>query len=93
MQIRTKVSHSKSFEKQLAKMPGIIQEKVSLWIFSIESKGIEEVMKTKGYHDEPLKGKRTGQRSVRLNRSYRLIYHVIIDRMYIELLEVNKHDY
>ena len=48
-----------------------------------------------GFHDEPLKGKRQGQRSVRLNRAYRAIY---VERgtgavELIEVLEVNKHEY
>ncbi len=50
-------------------------------------------MKYPGFHDESLKGERKGQRSVRMNKSYRLIYRVIQDHVYIELLEVHKHDY
>ncbi len=36
--------------------------------------GLSEVRKVPGYHDEPLKGQRKGQRSIRLSRSYRAIY-------------------
>lgn len=93
MEIRTKVLRSKGFEKQLAKMPDFIHKKVTLWVFLVESSGIAEVSKSPGFHDEPLKGERRGQRSVRLNRAYRLIYRVIEDRIFIELLEVHKHDY
>ena len=50
-------------------------------------------MKSPGFHDEPLKGERKGQRSVRMNRAYRLIYRVIADRVHVELLEVHKHEY
>lgn len=56
--------------------------------------GIQETMKIKGFHDEPLKGKRAGQRSIRLNKFYRAIY--IIKDNHITLLtvlEVNKHEY
>ena len=42
---------------------------------------------------EPLKGERKGQRSVRMNKAYRLIYKIIKDRIHIELIEVNKHEY
>lgn len=51
--------------------------------------------KVPGYHDEPLKGDRMGQRSIRLNKAYRAIYmerpnqEIII----ISVMEVNKHDY
>ena len=50
-------------------------------------------MKSRGYHDEPLQGIRRGQRSVRMNKAYRLIYRLIEDRVHIEILEVNKHEY
>jgi toxin HigB-1 len=48
-----------------------------------------------GFHDEPLKGDRKGQRSIRLNKAYRAIYtegqrkEVRI----ISIIEVNKHEY
>ena len=48
-----------------------------------------------GYHDEPLKGRRLGQRSIRLNKAYRAIYELknngTTELVHIE--EVNKHDY
>ena len=93
MDVRTKITRSRSFEKQLDKVPDFIQKKVLFWIYLVESNGVWEVMKSAGFHDEPLKGDRKGQRSVRMNRAYRLIYHVIQDRVHIELLEVSKHDY
>jgi proteic killer suppression protein len=91
--VRTKVLKSRRFEKQLSKVPDFIQKKVIFWIFLVESSGLAEVMKTPGFHDEPLKGNRRGQRSVRMNKAYRLIYRIIADRIRIELLEINKHEY
>ncbi len=93
MEVRTRVSRSKTFEKQLARVPDFIRKKVIFWVFLLETNGLAEVMKSPGFHDEPLKGDRKGQRSVRMNKAYRLIYHVIQDRIHIELLEINKHDY
>lgn len=93
MVVRTKISRSKAFEKQLNKVPDFIQKKVLFWVFLVESTGLSEVMKSPGFHDEPLKGERKGQRSVRMNKAYRLIYRMIQDRIHIELLEVHKHDY
>ncbi len=93
MEVRTKISRSKNFDKQLQKVPDHIRKKVIFWIFLVESTGLNEVMKSPGFHDEPLKGERKGQRSVRMNKAYRLIYHVIQDRVHIQLLEVHKHEY
>ena len=93
MSVHTKVSSTKGFEKDLKKVPDFIRRKVMLWIFLVETNGLAQVMKSPGFHDEPLKGERKGQRSARMNKAYRLIYRVIEDRIHIELLEVNKHDY
>ncbi len=93
MEVRTKITRSRGFEKQLDKVPDFIRKKVLFWIFLVESNGVWEVMKSPGFHDEPLKGDRKGQRSVRMNKAYRLIYQVIQNRIHIELLEVHKHDY
>lgn len=89
----TLVTYGKSFEKQLTKCPKHIQTKALVWINTIEKYGLSEVRKAPGYHDEPLKGKRKGQRSIRLSRSYRLIYTEINKEIHIQLLEVNKHEY
>ena len=93
MDVRTKITSSRNFDKQLEKVPEFIKNKALLWIFLVETDGIWEVMKSPGFHDESLKGERKGQRSVRLNKAYRLIYCVVQDRVHIELLEVHKHDY
>jgi len=62
---------------------------------AVEEDGMAEVRKLKGFHDEPLKGDRKGQRSVRLNKAYRAIYReTSSDEIEIaEVLEVNKHEY
>lgn len=82
-------------EKQLDRIPDPIVRKFRLWVALVEESGIREVRKRKGFHDEPLKGRRQGQRSVRLNRSYRAIYveHESGQVELIEVLEVNKHEY
>lgn len=90
-----KVILSKFVGKQLRKIPGHIKEALFLWILTIEKIGINETRKLKGYHDEPLKGARTGQRSVRLNKAYRAIYEEKSENelTLISIVEVNKHDY
>jgi len=82
-------------EKQLKKIPENIVEKVKLWIIYVEDGGLDYIKTRPGLHDEPLKGKRKGQRSIRLNRSYRLIYVVKEETVLIEIivLEVNNHEY
>jgi toxin HigB-1 len=91
----TNVSWGKAVDKQLRYMPEIIARKFRLWVALVEESGIREVRKCKGFHDEPLKGKCQGQRSVRLNIAWRAIYleRETSEIELIEVLEVNKHDY
>lgn len=95
MDKEARVFISKFAEKQIKKLPRQISEALFVWVESIELAGIADVRKLKGYHDEPLKGDRKGQRSARLNRSYRVIYieNENKDLVLITVIEVNKHEY
>ena len=95
MSKETQVFISKFAEKQIKKLPKQISEALFIWVESIELTGIAEIRKLKGYHDEPLKGDRKGQRSARLNRSYRVIYIENENKglVLITVIEVNKHEY
>jgi proteic killer suppression protein len=91
----TRVLISRMATKQFAKLPRHIQEAVVVWASSVEEAGIAKVRKLPGYHDEPLRGNRIGQRSVRLNKAYRLFYSESFNSRIITLtvLEINHHDY
>jgi proteic killer suppression protein len=81
-------------KKDLREVPQHIRDKFEGWVRVVEKEGLRQVQKVSGYYDEPLKGKRKGQRSIRLNRAYRAIY--VIRRKEIEFLwaeEVTKHEY
>jgi len=86
---------TKFAEKQLRKLPKHIIAAYYTWARFVALDGIRATRSLPGYHDEPLKGDRKGQRSVRLNKAYRVIYeetetgNVIL----IAVQEVNKHEY
>jgi len=79
----------------MRRTPSHIVEKLYLWVRLVEGKGLMFSRTIPGFHDEPLKGVRAGQRSIRLSRAYRAIYTVTpsaeIEVVTVE--EVNKHDY
>lgn len=86
---------TKFAEKRLTKLPKHVLEAYLTWVRSVEFEGIRAVRMIPGYHDEPLKGKRAGQRSVRLSRGYRVIYEETEEGeiTLIGIMEVSKHDY
>lgn len=81
--------------KQLKKVPRHIVENLAAWVDDVENRGLEEARKISGYHDEPLHGKRLGQRSIRLSKSYRAIYLVRKDSSseFVSVEEISKHAY
>ncbi len=86
---------SRKAVRGLKKVPAHIVIKLMSWVDEVGHRGLTEVRKIPGFHDEPLEGKRLGQRSIRLNKAYRAIYK--IDKKnrlrFVEILEVNKHEY
>ena len=61
----------------------------------MELEGLEKVRDYRGYHDEPLSGKRRGRHSIRLSRGYRALYtvHSQEHEFIVNIEEVSKHDY
>ncbi len=78
--------------KVLKKTPTHIVDKLHYWARSVEKFGMQEVRKLPGLHDEPLKGQRSGQRSIRLSKAYRAIYREK-NSGEIEVMEISKHEY
>ncbi len=89
------VELSRHAQKQLRKVPQHVAGKLLEWVLAVEVRGLEEVRKVPGFHDEALAGQRKGQRSIRLSGAYRAIY-VIRRAASVEIArveEVSKHDY
>jgi proteic killer suppression protein len=90
------VTISNVAQKQLRRVPEHVALKLQAWIAAVEVHGLEIVRRAPGFHDEPLRGKRTGQRSIRLSRAYRAIYQIedkTLSIAFVQIKEVHKHDY
>lgn len=89
------ISYSDIALKQKKKLPTQVNKKLLGWTELIGDQGIQKARQIPGYHDEPLKGRREGQRSIRLNRQWRLIYEETdTDRLLlIEIMEITPHEY
>ncbi|MDE0119567.1 MAG: type II toxin-antitoxin system mRNA interferase toxin, RelE/StbE family [Bdellovibrionales bacterium] len=82
-------------KKPLKKMPYFIRDKVQIWTDMVEKEGLPAVQKVRGFKDHILKGNRKGQRSVYLNKKWRLIYTLNKEGQIniIIVKEVIPHDY
>ena len=75
----SRVAIAERARRQLRQAPGYIVDKLMAWIEAVEEDGLEATRRVPGFHDEPLKGKRRGQRSIRLSRQWRAIYEIRTD--------------
>ncbi len=89
------VKITKQALKDLQRVPRYLQEKFRAWLVAVNLSGLAETRKRPGWHDEPLKGDRVGQRSIRLNRQWRAIYIIKENRQieFVEVIEVTPHEY
>jgi toxin HigB-1 len=71
---RWSVEITRRARRDFDRAPQRVQIALQEWVKSVETDGMLEVRKILGYHDESLHGDRRGQRSVRLNRQWRVIY-------------------
>ena len=77
-------------EKALKKLPQEIVEKFIQWVDDIENDGWQSVKRVKKYRDHQLTGERNGQRAIKLNYSYRVIYSVAQDGV-VHVIKVEKN--
>ena len=80
-------------QKALDGLPEHIQRKYDVWLQIVWQQGPQGLRGLKGFHDEALKGKRTGERTSRLSKGYRVFYTVSNDTVTVTVLDVNLHEY
>ena len=95
---KTEVILTKHAIKDLKIVPEYIKVKFLTWAKAVELFGLQKVRINPGYHDEPLRGEREGQRSIRLSKGYRAIYVTYHNKdglitEIVEVQNVNKHKY
>jgi proteic killer suppression protein len=85
---------SRQAQKDLATVPLHVAVKLQDWVEDVEDRGLEEVRKIPGYHDEPLKGALKGLRSIRLSKDYRAYYQIMKDAVeFVRVERLDKHVY
>jgi proteic killer suppression protein len=85
---------TRAARKGLENAPAHVLDKFALWVETVRQFGLPVARRSPSFHDEPLQGKRQGQRSIRLNRQWRAIYTETEEQtIIVTVLEVTAHDY
>lgn len=83
----------KSIEKNAKKLPKQVLKKYELWKDIVFRHGPDKLREFPGFHDEKLKGDRSGQKSSRLSKQYRVIYSIDKSIIIVYVLDINPHEY
>jgi len=88
-----RILEHRGIAKTCRKLPESVVKKYDLWKNIVFRHGPEKLKEFPGFHDEKLKGNRSGQRSSRLRLQYRVIYTVERDIVTVLVLEITPHNY
>lgn len=87
------VLEHRSIARTCKKLPERVVKKYELWKDIVFRHGPEKLRKFPGFHDEKLKGDRSGQRSSQLSLQYRVIYTVEKEIVTVKVIDINAHKY
>jgi proteic killer suppression protein len=87
------IQEHRDIAKTCRKLPEAIVKKYELWKDIVYRHGPDKLKEFPGFHDEKLKGERSGQRSSRLSIQYRIIYTIERDVVTVYVLEITPHEY
>ena len=88
------IEEHRRVDKQLsASVPQEILKRYEKWKDIAMLSGPSGLRAIKGFHDEALSGDWKGHRSSRLGLQWRVIYHVRVRVLLIQVVQVTPHDY
>jgi addiction module RelE/StbE family toxin len=79
--------------KQLESLPVDILKRYEKWKDIVSISGPDGLRTIVGFKDEALKGEWRGYRSSRLNIQYRVIYRIVREQVFVQVVSVTPHDY
>lgn len=78
---------------RLGRLPREVLKRYEKWKDIVQVSGPQGLRLIKGFHDETLRGEWKGHRSSRLGIQYRVIYRIVADRVQVQVIDINAHDY
>ena len=79
--------------KHIDVLPAEILKRYEKWKDIVRISGPVGLRTIRGFNDEALQGEWRGHRSSRLSQQYRVIYRIVRDQVFVEVMDVTAHDY
>ncbi len=82
-----------SLVKKFSGIPEEVLKRYEKWKDIVRISGPRGLKMIRGFRDEALEGTWQGHRSSRLGLKYRLIYRIEKKKCYVQVIDINPHDY
>jgi addiction module RelE/StbE family toxin len=79
--------------KHIDALPVEILKRYEKWKDIVRISGPVGLRAIRGFNDEALQGEWRGHRSSRLSQQYRVIYRIVRDQVFVEVVDVTAHNY
>ncbi len=79
--------------KHIDALPVDILKRYEKWKDIVRISGPVGLRAIRGFNDEALRGEWRGHRSSRLSQQYRVLYRIVRDQVFVEVVDVTAHDY
>ena len=79
--------------KHIDALPTETLKRYEKWKDIVRISGPVGLRAIRGFNDEALHGEWRGHRSSRLSQQYRVIYRIVRDQVFVEVVDVTAHDY
>jgi addiction module RelE/StbE family toxin len=80
-------------ERALSQHGSSVLKRYEKWKDIVRISGPVGLRAIRGFNDEALQGEWRGHRSSRLSQQYRVIYRIVRDQVFVEVVDVTAHDY
>lgn len=87
------VYEHRNLVRRLPRIPVAVLKRYEKWKDIVTISGPAGLRQIKGFHDEALRGEWKGHRSSRLGEQYRVIYKVVSQQLYVQVINLTAHDY
>lgn len=87
------VYEHRRINRRVRRLPIEILKRYEKWKDIVRISGPAGLRLIKGFRDEALRGEWKGHRSSRLDLQYRVIYKIVAQEIFVQVIDITAHDY
>lgn len=87
------VYEHRRLDRRVQRLPIEVLKRYEKWKDIVRISGPAGLRLIKGFHDEALRGEWRGYRCSRLGLQHRVIYKIVAQEIFVQVIDITSHDY